>query len=63
CLWAMLFDSDISPAVVSKCNDAGVLLNPLRPNAVRLMPPLTVTKEEIDEALERLETGIKVATA
>ena len=63
CLWAMLFDSDISPAVVSKCNDAGVLLNPLRPNAVRLMPPLTVTKEEIDEALERVDTGIKAATA
>ena len=63
CLWAMLFDSDITPAVVGACNDAGILLNPLRPNAVHLMPPLTVTKEEIDEALERLETGIKVATA
>ena len=63
CLWAMLFDSDITPAVVAASNEAGVLLNPLRPNAVRLMPPLTVTKEEIDEALERLETGIKVATA
>jgi len=63
CLWAMLFDADITPAVVAACNDAGILLNPLRPNAVRLMPPLTVTKEEIDEALERLETGIKVATA
>lgn len=63
CLWAMLFDSDITPAVVGACNDAGILLNPLRPNAVRLMPPLTVTKEEIDEALEILETGIKVATA
>ena len=59
----MLFDSDITPAVVGACNDAGILLNPLRPNAVRLMPPLTVTKGEIDEALERLETGIKVATA
>ena len=63
CLWAMLFDSDITPAVVGACNDAGILLNPLRPNAVRLMPPLTVTKEEIDEALDILETGIKVATA
>ncbi|MDP6454665.1 MAG: aspartate aminotransferase family protein [SAR202 cluster bacterium] len=63
CLWAMLFDSDITPAVVGACNDAGILLNPLRPNAVRLMPPLTVTKEEVDEALERLETGIKAATA
>ncbi len=61
-LWAVLFDSDISPAVVGACNEAGILLNPLRPNAVRLMPPLTVTREEIDEAMERLEAGLVAAT-
>ena len=61
-LWAVLFDSDISPAVVGACNEAGILLNPLRPNAVRLMPPLTVTREEIDEAVERLEAGLTAAT-
>ncbi|MCL0028809.1 aspartate aminotransferase family protein [Dehalococcoidia bacterium] len=58
-LWAVLFDSEISPAVVGACNEAGLLLNPLRPNAVRLMPPLTVSCEEIDQALDRLEAGIK----
>ena len=57
-LWALVFNSDMSPAVVAACNDAGILLNPLRPNAVRLMPPLTVTKAEIDEAMERLEAGL-----
>ena len=57
-LWAIVFDSDLSPAVVAACNEAGILLNPLRPNAVRLMPTLTVTKEEIDEAMERLEAGL-----
>ncbi len=57
-LWALVFSSDMSPAVVAACNDAGILLNPLRPNAVRLMPPLTVTKAEIDEAMERLEAGL-----
>ena len=57
-LWAVLFDSDMSPAVIAACNRAGLLMNPLRPNAVRLMPPLTVTKEEIDQAIERLETGL-----
>ena len=60
-LWAIMFNSDLSPAVVAACNDAGILLNPLRPNAVRLMPPLTVTKEEIDEAIERLEAGLVAA--
>ena len=58
-LWAVLFDSDIGPDVVANCNDEGLLTNPLRPNAVRLMPPLTVSAEEIDQAMERLETAIK----
>ena len=59
-LWAMFFESDLSPGIVAACNEAGLLLNPLRPNAVRLMPPLTVNCQEIDQALERLETGIKI---
>ena len=58
-LWAVLFDSDIGPDVVANCNNEGLLTNPLRPNAVRLMPPLTVSAEEIDQAMERLETAIK----
>ena len=60
-LWAVQFSSDMSPAVVSACNEAGLLLNPLRPNAVRLMPPLTVTKQEIDEAIKRLGTALTKA--
>ena len=62
-LWAMFFESDLSPGIVAACNEAGLLLNPLRPNAVRLMPPLAVSRQEIDQALERLETGIKIGTS
>ena len=58
-LWAVLFDEDIAPDVVANCNAAGLLTNPLRPNAVRLMPPLTVSADEVDAALERLEASIK----
>ena len=58
-LWAVLFNSDIGPDVVANCNNEGLLTNPLRPNAVRLMPPLTVSADEIDQAMERLETAIK----
>ncbi len=60
-LYAVFFNSDISAAVVSACNEVGLLLNPLRSNAVRLMPPLTVTGEEIDHALERLDAGLNAA--
>ena len=62
-LWAVQFNSEMSADVVSACNQVGLLLNPLRPNAIRLMPPLTVTKEEIDQALERLETGLTEAAS
>ena len=60
-LWAMQFNSNVTPAVIEASNKAGLLMNPLRPNAIRLMPPLTVTKEEIDQALEKLETALTEA--
>ena len=60
-LIAVEFASDAAAAVVSACNGAGLLLNTVQPNAVRLMPPLTVTKAEIDQALDRLDTGIAEA--
>ena len=61
-LWAVEFDSDITPDVIAACNEEGLLMNPMRPNTIRLMPVLTITKEEIDEALERLSAGISKAT-
>ena len=61
-LCAVEFSSDMSAAVVTACNDAGLLTNPVRPNAVRLMPPLTVSRSEIDQAIERLGAGIAQAT-
>ena len=62
-LWAVQFNSEMSADVVAACNQIGLLLNPLRPNAIRLMPPLTVTKGEIDQALERLDTGLTEAAS
>jgi predicted acetylornithine/succinylornithine family transaminase len=58
-LAAIYFDSDISGQVLTLANQAGLLLNGVRPNAVRFMPPLTVTAEEIDEAMGRLEEALK----
>ena len=60
-LWAMFFDSDMTPAVIAAANEAGLLMNPLRPNAIRLMPPLTVSKDEIDQAMSKLETALTEA--
>ena len=58
-LAAMYFDGDISGQVLTAANHAGILLNGVRPNAVRFMPPLNVTPEEIDEGIGRLEDALK----
>jgi acetylornithine/N-succinyldiaminopimelate aminotransferase len=58
-LAALEFDSDISGQVLTNANQAGVLLNGVKPNAVRFMPPLTITLEEIDQGVGRLEEALK----
>jgi len=40
--------------VVEACRELGLLLNSPRPSTVRLMPPLIVGKEHIDEATDIL---------
>jgi acetylornithine/succinyldiaminopimelate/putrescine aminotransferase len=57
-LAALEFDSEISPQVLANANAAGILLNGVRPNAVRFMPPLNVTAAEIDEAMDRLSVAL-----
>ncbi len=49
-LAAIQFNSDLTQDIVKSCMERGLLLNPVKPNAIRFMPPLTVTKKEIDEA-------------
>ena len=57
-LAAVEFDSDVSGQVLTQANEAGILLNGVKPNAVRLMPPLTITADEIDEGVDRLELAL-----
>ena len=58
-LLAIQMNAEIAPQLVARSNEEGLLLNPLRPNAIRLMPPLNVTADEVDEALEKLEVALK----
>ncbi len=57
-LAAMEFDGDISGQVLTNANEAGLLLNGVKPNAIRFMPPLTITAEEIDQAMECLAEAL-----
>ena len=61
-LWAVEFADEITPKVIENANKLGLLMNPTRPNLIRLMPPLTVSINELDEALNRLESAIQMAT-
>ncbi len=57
-LHAVDFASEISAGVLAACNEGGLLLNATGPATIRLMPPLTVTEDEVATAMERLEAGI-----
>ena len=58
-LAAMEFNNTIAAQVLTHANAARVLLNAVKPNAIRFMPPLTITTAEIDEALARLEQALQ----
>jgi len=57
-LAALEFDRDIGQEVLTTCLQTGVLVNSVKPNAIRLMPPLTITNKEIDEGLARLDKAL-----
>ena len=54
-LVAMEFSSDIAQPLVMACLDRGLLVNRVKPNALRFMPPLTIGNEDVDEALGILD--------
>ena len=58
-LIAVEFNDAITPRLVPQANQEGLLLNPLKPNAIRIMPPLTITSAEVDEGLAKLEAAFK----
>jgi len=49
---------DVSGDIVTKARENGLLLNPVRPNRVRFMPPLNVTAAEIDQAVDIVEAAL-----
>ena len=57
-LLAMEFSSDIAHSVVMACLDRGLLVNQLKPNTLRFMPPLIIGNEEVDEALGILDKAL-----
>jgi len=50
-LIALEFNQEIGDELVLACLNKGLLVNRLKPNALRFMPPLIVTEKEVDEAV------------
>ncbi len=54
-LIAVEFNKDMSGAIKLACIENGMTINDVKSNAVRIMPPLTISNKEIDEALAILD--------
>jgi acetylornithine/N-succinyldiaminopimelate aminotransferase len=53
----------IGPALVAHALDKGLLLNSPQPDALRLMPALNVTREEISQMIDQLDAMLTKAGA
>ncbi|MFN8508296.1 MAG: acetylornithine transaminase [Dehalococcoidia bacterium] len=54
---------DVAADVVAAARERGLLANNVRPNAIRFMPPLIVSDDEIDRACDILEAAIVAVTS
>jgi acetylornithine/N-succinyldiaminopimelate aminotransferase len=57
-LVAIEFSDEIAQSLVTDCLERGLLVNKLRPNALRFMPPLIIGRKEVDEALAILDKAL-----
>ncbi len=54
-LLAIEFDREIAADVLQACLENGLLVNRVKPNALRFMPPLIIGNSEVDEAINILD--------
>ena len=54
-LIALEFNSDVAEDLVMSCLDKGLLVNKVKPNALRFIPPLIITEKDVDKAISILQ--------
>ncbi len=57
-LAAMEFGRDAGAEMLTACLEKGLLVNRVKPNALRFMPPLNIGHAEVDRALEILDSAL-----
>lgn len=55
-LRGLVLTADIGPDVAARAMAHGLLVNSVRPNVIRFLPPLNVSAEEIDQAVDIIDT-------
>jgi acetylornithine/N-succinyldiaminopimelate aminotransferase len=51
-IWALELDRPVAEEAMGLCSQEGLLVNNVKPTALRFIPPLTVSEEDIDGAIE-----------
>lgn len=63
-LWrALVLSGDHAAAVETKARANGLLVNAVKPDVIRLAPPLVLTESDVDEAMPRLAAALGEAHA
>ncbi|HJT55320.1 MAG TPA: acetylornithine transaminase [Ktedonobacteraceae bacterium] len=55
---AVNVQNDLAPTIVQQALEHGLLLNALGPNTLRIVPPLIVSREDVDEAADLLDKAL-----
>jgi acetylornithine aminotransferase len=61
-LRAITLDRPCSGALADAARDAGFIVNPVAPDAIRLAPPLVVTTDQLDSFVTALPALLDLAT-
>ena len=54
-IWAIELGGPLAEQAMNMCLEEGLLINNVKPTALRMIPPLTVTEGEIDGAIEIID--------
>ena len=58
-LWrALVLDGAHAAAIEAAARGNGLLVNAVKPDVIRLAPPLILTEDEVDDALPRLQAAL-----
>jgi acetylornithine/succinyldiaminopimelate/putrescine aminotransferase len=55
---ALEFSEPIAKTLSSRCLDMGLIVNPIGDNILRFVPPLNLTKEQVDSAVSIIEAAL-----